>query len=311
MEALYQAVRNGGLKRRVKALVVLEERAGRSYRGIAALFGLSWITVRKYCRQYQTGGLDRLFRSFPPRLGKHDSPSVREAVFELLHSPPSAHDINRTTWKLIDLRRVLMDRGVDLSRDTIRAIIKAAGYRWKTARVVLTSNDPEYRAKLQRVTATLSSLKAGERFFSIDEFGPFAVKQKGGRVLARPGEVPTVPQFQKSKGKLIITAALELSTNQVTHFYSTEKNTGEMLKLIDRLLDEYAECERLSLSWDAASWHDSNELHQRIAEVNSGNYRPGQRTPQVEIVPLPSRAQFLNVIDVGLQWDGQGRRSWQ
>ena len=43
-------------------------------------------------------------------------------------------------------------------------------------------------------------------------------------MLAGPGEVPSVPQFQKSKGSLIVTAALELSTNQVTHFYSKEKN---------------------------------------------------------------------------------------
>lgn len=108
--------------------------------------------------------------------------------------------------------------------------------------------------------------------------------------------MPTVPQFQKSKGKIIMTAALELSTNQVTHFYSTEKNTGEMLKLIDRLLDQYAGCDRLYLSWDAASWHDSHALHGRVAEINAGTYRTG-RTPQVEFVPLPSRAQFLNVIE--------------
>jgi hypothetical protein len=32
------------------------------------------------------------------------------------------------------------------------------------------------------------------------------------------------------KGSLICTAALELSTNQVTHFYSKRKNTAEMIK---------------------------------------------------------------------------------
>jgi hypothetical protein len=42
-----------------------------------------------------------------------------------------------------------------------------------------------------------------------------------------------VPQQQKSKGSLIITAALELSRNQVTHFYSDKKNTQEMIKMTD------------------------------------------------------------------------------
>ena len=156
-------------------------------------------------------------------------------------------------------------------------------------------------------SASPSALKPEERFFSIDEFGPFAVKIKGGRVLVGPGEVPCVPQFQTSKGRVLVTAALELSTNQVTHFYSTEKNTGEMLKLIDRLLDQYSDCEKLYLSWDAASWHDSHALHARPVEaINSGTYRPGEKTPKVEFVPLPSRAPVPERDRIGVQWDGPG-----
>ena len=41
-----------------------------------------------------------------------------------------------------------------------------------------------------------------------------------------------VPQYQKSKGWLILTAALELSRNQITHFYSLKKNTEEMIKMV-------------------------------------------------------------------------------
>jgi hypothetical protein len=36
-------------------------------------------------------------------------------------------------------------------------------------------------------------MKSTERVFSIDEFGPFAVKQQGGRRLVGPGEDTTVP----------------------------------------------------------------------------------------------------------------------
>src|SRR5262249_46403055 len=60
---------------------------------------------------------------------------------------------------------------------------------------------------------------------------------------------------------------------------------------------EYTDCEKLYLSWDAASWHDSQALLDRVAAVNAGTYRTGRRTPLVELVPLPSRAQFLNVIE--------------
>ena len=76
----------------------------------------------------------------------------------------------------------------------------------------------------------------------------------------KDGELKSVPQWQRSKGSLIVTAALELSTNQVTHFYSKKKNTGEMIKLIEILLGECADQSCIYLSWDAASWHASKRL---------------------------------------------------
>ena len=115
-------------------------------------------------------------------------------------------------------------------------ITKAAGYRWRKARIVLTSSDPNYTEKLDRIRSILSGLRSDEAFFSIDEFGPFAVKMKPGRMLSAPGEQRVVPQWQKSRGCMIMTAALELSGNQVTHFYSPRKNTAEMIRMMELLV---------------------------------------------------------------------------
>ena len=163
---------------------------------------------------------------------------IQDAIFELLHSPPRLHDINRTTWKLADLKRVLsQEKKIHVSKDLVGQVIRNAGYKYRKAKKVLTSNDPRYREKLDKIKSILSRLGPRDRFFSIDEFGPFSVKAQGGRRLVRGNEFPVVPQYQKSKGRLIITAALELATNKVTHFYSTGKNTAEMIKLLDILLD--------------------------------------------------------------------------
>jgi hypothetical protein len=40
--------------------------------------------------------------------------------------------------------------------------------------------DPNYSQKLTRIHSILSQLSRDEAFFSIDEFGPFAVKVTGG-----------------------------------------------------------------------------------------------------------------------------------
>src|SRR5262249_59486111 len=96
----------------------------------------------------------------------------------------------------------------------------------------------------------------------------FAIKMRGGTALQPPGKVRHVPQWQKSKGSLIVTAALELSRNQIIHFYSDRKNSTETCKLIDHLRREYKGYRRIYLSWDAAPWHSSEQLLDRVDFLN-------------------------------------------
>ena len=191
----------------------------------------------------------------------------------------------------------MQEEGSLIGKNTISRMIRAEGYAFRKTREVLTSNDPEYREKLQRITRTLRRLGPLDRFFSIDEYGPFSVRERGGRRRVRRGVKPTVPQYQISKGYLVITAALELSRNQVTHFYSKKKDTKEMIKLLYALLDQYWDCRRLYFSWDAASWHSSKEFLAEVKHVNSLSYRNAHQSPTVKLIPLPARAQFLNVIE--------------
>ena len=174
-------------------------------------------------------------------------------------------------------------------------MIKRAGYRWKQARVTLTSKDPDYRHKVAVIHETLSQLKDDEAFFSIDEFGPFAVKMQGGKSLQGPKQLRMVPQWQSSKGSLIVSAALDLSRNQVLHFFSQRKNAGETIKLIELIRKEYKSYRRVYLSWDAAPWHSSAELFEKIEFLNG--WAEYDSAPDVQILPLPSGAQFLNVIE--------------
>jgi hypothetical protein len=104
---------------------------------------------------------------------------IRQAVFALLHSPPSSYGLNRTSWKMTDLQGILRGQGRSLSLDLIRTIIRKGGFKWRKARVVSTSRDPNYLAKVETIVKILSELKGDEAFFSIDEFGPFAVKKRG------------------------------------------------------------------------------------------------------------------------------------
>lgn len=183
--------------------------------------------------------------------------------------------------------------GLPIALSNIRKIIKNAGYRYRKAKKVLTSTDPNYEDKLKNITSILHNLGPKEKFFSIDEYGPFAIKIQGGRSLVPRGHARAVPQHQRNKGTLIVTGALELSTNQITHFYSPAKNTSEIIKLLYRIVDAYADQECIYFSWDAASWHASKALYANVQDINMRS----SGCPRVKLVPLPSCAQFLNVIE--------------
>ncbi|MDB4558887.1 IS630 family transposase [Amylibacter sp.] len=257
--------------------------------------GISRASYYRWIRQLREEGTLQTCVRAPDYCRITEREDVKKIVFQVMHAPPSDFGFNRTTWKLNELQEAIEKSGMRVGRHSIRRIVRKAGYRWLKARKVLTSSDPEYRQKLSNIQRILGALGEKEGFFSIDEYGPFAVKQRQGRKLVPPGEQFTVPQFQKSKGALIMTAALELSTNQVTHFYSKKKNTEEMIKLLDLLRVQYSHLDRIFLSWDAASWHISKKLLENIEHENTCIQT--LRGPTVALAPLPAGAQFLNVIE--------------
>jgi len=295
LHELVTVVSEGRLSDRNRALTVLARKKGISITDVCGFLDLAKASVLKYYRRYQEGGAALLMAGKVVTTAKFGKESNKQAVFSLLHSPPSAYGVNRTTWRMADLQVVLRTQGVPLCKDVICTILKEAGYKWRSARVVLTSRDPEYRTKVEAIKKLLSELGRDEAFFSIDEYGPFAVKKKGGIKRIPPGQEYVVPQWQKSKGWMILTAALELSRNQVTHFYSRAKNTEEMIRMADLLRAQYRTCRTIYLSWDAASWHISKKLLAHLEELNQN--AAGDGYPIVKTAPLPAGAQFLNVIE--------------
>jgi hypothetical protein len=231
------------------------------------------------------------------KLKKCEDPQYIKKLFEIMHAPPADYGFNRTSWRQDDIKKIMEEQGLKISKANIGLIIKNSGFQYKKAKIVLTSNDPEYKQKVQVITNILSNLGSKEKFFSVDEYGPFAIKIYGGKSLVPPGQIKTVPQWQKNKGSLIITAALELSTNQVIHFYSKNKNTHEMIKLLEILISKYETEDCIYFSWDAASWHASKKFKNKVKEINSDEFRKNRKTPIVKLAPLPTGSQFLNVIE--------------
>jgi transposase len=294
---LLDCIRYKSIRYRNRAVAVLAKLNGVPIPIISKILQAEHRTVRGYIQKFAEVGASRLADFSRDIVKKANCQDYKDALFSILHEPPSLYGINRTRWEMEDLQHVMAQKGFPISLANIRQIIRNAGYKFRKARKVLTSTDPQYREKLAEVTRILSGLTDSQRFFSIDEFGPFAVKTQGGRALTPPDQQRIVPQRQKSKGRLTLIGALELSTNQITYFYADRKSTAEMIELMHLLLIEYRDQSLLYLSWDAASWHASKAFFEEVALVNGEEYRSAHQTPSVVLAPLPACGQFLNVIE--------------
>ncbi|MEO7215488.1 IS630 family transposase [Mucilaginibacter sp.] len=223
----------------------------------------------------------------------------KDGLIHLVRQQPKAYGIDKPAWTITDLAYVYgKESGHPISHSTVSIYLRNRGVRFKRSREIITSTDPDFRVKYEAIQTILGDLGDKEKFFSIDEYGPCSVRPKGGRQLTIKGEQPVYQKVDKGKGWFICTCALELSTNQLTWFYSRKKNTDEMIRLIEVLILEYNGQERLYLSWDAASWHASQQLLDYLDKINSTSHRMIESgNPEVILAPLPARAPHLNVIE--------------
>ncbi len=106
----------------------------------------------------------------------------------------------------------------------------------------------------------------------------------------------TIPQNQASKGSITVCGALSATTNQITWNYGKSKDTSAMIDLIEILFNQYHDKSKLYITWDTASWHRSNELEDWL-DIFNAQTKGIAEGPIIELIPLPSSSQFLDVIE--------------
>ena len=119
---------NGILRQRRRAVTIILHTLGVSLRGTASALGCSRKTVARYWDDYRNKGIESIRGHRKPVPREADDERTRKAVFSVLHAPPSSHDVNRSTWRMEDLKRVLGQQGHPVSAPVIREILRSAGY---------------------------------------------------------------------------------------------------------------------------------------------------------------------------------------
>ena len=133
---MLEHLRDGRLSDRNRAMVALASHRKIPTRTISAFLGVGKAFVRKYRDRFNSSGVTGLFVPQSRSNRKIDNEGLRKAVFSLLHEPPSNHGINRTSWTMPLMCKVLKTNGHEIGSALISKMIKAAGYKWRKAKIV-------------------------------------------------------------------------------------------------------------------------------------------------------------------------------
>jgi transposase len=218
-------------------------------------------------------------------------------IIEIVHAKPSTYGINRSNWNRPSIVRAYeREHKETISIEHAGYLLRQSGFTIRKARKVLTSPDPNYREKVDLLLDTLQNLRSGELLFFVDELGPLRVKKYGGRALVRKNEALTYPQEQAHRGIIMMSGALSATTNQMTWLYGSAKDTSAMIDLMELLYNQYFSAPKFYVTWDAASWHKSAMLVEWLDAFNAKT-KAINEGPLIELVPLPTSSQFLDVIE--------------
>ena len=152
LEAALKASEKVYWYRRLKVIQLSSQ--GKSVPELAQLFDLSEATIRGYIHVYNQGSLEQLIPQ--PKPGRPWTlKNLASEWSEILHqSPHQLEKLNTQArhWTLELLRKyVEVYHGIKTSIYSIKRALKRAGFRTGRSKLRVSSPDPEYQVKRERV----------------------------------------------------------------------------------------------------------------------------------------------------------------
>lgn len=294
------------------ATILLLSQAGRSVQEIAAGMGLHVQTVRTRIRRFNRAERHSCWELLRPprRPGRTPTygPAVQQGLVDLLKQSPEQLGIDSGVWRLHDLVTVAKRTGLVTGKaartfnvETVRRLLRKAGYVYLSAKWWIGSDDPHYAHKKARREAILAWAKRDPSILVVfqDESWfsgtPKAVGQYGQRGVPRTAAV--AKPAHKCKGAWVLYAALEVVTGRVQRFYAPRCNQTYVRQQLEALLAQAQAAGKrvLVVIWDNASWHTAQALRRWYYRYNQTAKRTGQ--VRLLLVPLPSRSPWLNPLE--------------
>lgn len=251
--------------RRLRLHIVLLVADGYSPSTIARVLYCSRTTVYAITQRFVHEGTaafaDHQPRGPAPAL---DQPAQQRLETWVEQEQPLQHGWLRSRWTcpLLALQ-LLRERGLAVSRETVRRALHRLGFRWRRPRPVPPPKNPEEkRQRLLRILTVLRQLARAEGFFFQDETRLDLNPKVGFAWMRRGQQQPLLTPG--TNRKLWISGALNWLSGQLHWVVGPRKNSELFLKLLHELRCTYRCHRRLHLALDNDGSHTSGRVQQCV-----------------------------------------------
>ncbi|MFF0493939.1 IS630 family transposase [Nocardia sp. NPDC004068] len=269
-----------------RAIVVMASAQRQPVPMIARLMQVSESYVRQVIHDFNEKGMDALDPKWSAGRPAKTDQVTRDRICSIARCCPRDLGWPFSVWSLSKLVEVLRHNNIaDISRETLRGILKSGGVSWQVTKTWKASNDPEFTGKMNRVLDLYSNPPGDGRVVCVDEFGPLNLQPRAGRgwfPVRRPKRLRAT--YNRTQGVRHMFGALDLATGQLYYRIRDRKRWTEFLAFLKSLRARWPD-EKLYLICDNYSVHKRAEVRAWCA-ANA-----------VELVFLPTYSSWLNRIE--------------
>lgn len=272
---------------RVRRAVVVMASAQRQPVGmIAKLMQVSEPYVRQVIHDFNDHGFGALDPKWSGGRPSKTDRATRERIGQIARCCPLSLGWPFSTWSLSKLADVLRINAIaDISRETLRKILKDQGVSWQATKTWKASNDRDFAAKMARVLDLYDHPPSDGRVICVDEFGPLNLQPRAGRGWFGRGEPKRLrATYNRLLGVRHMFGALDLATGQLYYRIRDRKRWTEFLAFVKSLRTRWP-AGKLYLICDNYSVHKRREVREWCAAND------------IELVFLPTYSSWLNRIE--------------
>lgn len=270
----------------LRAKIILLASQGFNSTDIAFELGVDVKTVRKWRLRFKylsfDGLLDEKRTGRPPLF----DPMVQHEVFSLVvQTPPEPY----STWTLDRLAKVMVDTNIvtSISIETLSRWLREAELKPHRVRGWLTSKDPDFRQKRDRIVDLYLSPPKNSFVLSVDEKTNIqALERVRPELPMARGIARKIDNEYKRHGVVNLLACFDVRTGQVFGSTVKKNDSQAFVGFLGELLKRYPR-RKICLVLDNGSTHCSRETMAFLA-----------RHPRVKLYFTPTHASWLNQIEL-------------